>query len=178
MVGRKSPSWPTAGEKCKYFKVSKRVVSKGLFDSLSPHMSLEFLSQFRQEEGASPPLSPQNGGIRTPGSRPTTPNLTLSRVTNTLDPKDPIQTAQQFYDWLSLVERSIARSQEAHFHAYVADVSEHLEKCDQLVSGINRLDVEIEQMLEKWRVVGEGGLSLKGECEKLLEERVFFFYSA
>jgi conserved oligomeric Golgi complex subunit 3 len=89
-----------------------------------------------------------------------------------LHPKAPIQTPQQFYDWFALIDRSVAHSQEAHFHAHLDNVSNHLATCDGLVNRIDEVDVEIAGMLEGWRLVEEGGKSLKEACERLLEERV------
>lgn len=83
-----------------------------------------------------------------------------------------MQTPQQFYDWFALIDRSVAHSQEAHFRAHVANVSEHLDTCDQIVERIDEVDREVAGMLEGWRSVEEGGKSLKDACEQLLEERV------
>lgn len=98
---------------------------------------------------------------------------TSSRVvTHALHPKQPVQTPQQFYDWFALIDRSVAHSQEAHFRAHVASVSEHLDTCDRLVERIDEVDAEVDGMLDGWRGVEEGGKSLKDACERLLEERV------
>ncbi|KAF9241866.1 Sec34-like family-domain-containing protein [Melanogaster broomeanus] len=90
------------------------------------------------------------------GSRPSTPvpAFTRSASSHALDPKVPIQTPQQFYDWFAQIERSVAHSQEAHFRAHVA-----------MVEG------DVDSMLEGWRSVEESGRSLKDACERLLEER-------
>jgi len=118
------------------------------------------------------------------GSRPTTPVPPNSvrpapLATHALHPKQPVQTPQQFYDWFALIDRSVAHSQEAHFRAHVASVSEHLDTCNRLVERIDEVDSEVDGMLEGWRGVEEGGKSLKDACERLLEERVrlniFFF---
>lgn len=85
-----------------------------------------------------------------------------------------MQTPQQFYDWFALIDRSVAHSQEAHFRAHVASVSEHLDTCDRLVERIDEVDREVDGMLEGWRGVEEGGKSLKDACKTLLEERVSF----
>lgn len=108
----------------------------------------------------------------TPLSISTRPAATMA--THALHPKQPVQTPQQFYDWFALIDRSVAHSQEAHFRAHVANVSEHLKTCDLLVEKIDEVDNEVDQMLKEWRSVEEGGKSLKDACEKLLEERVGF----
>lgn len=82
-----------------------------------------------------------------------------------------MQTPQQFYDWFSLIDRSVAHSQEAHYRAHVASVSEHLDTCDLLINRIDQVEKEVDVMLEGWRGVEEGGKSLKDACERLLEER-------
>ena len=111
-------------------------------------------------------------------SRPGTPNLNAghpaarSQAVNTLHPKHPIQTPQQFYDWFALIDRSVAHSQEAHFRAHLSDVAGHLETCDRLVQWIDEIESEVDEMIEGWRSVEEGGKSLKDACEQLLEERV------
>ena len=111
-------------------------------------------------------------------SRPGTPNPSAglpsarSQTANTLHPKFPIQTPQQFYDWFALIDRSVAHSQEAHFRAHLSSVAEHLETCDNLVQWVDEIDGEVERMLKAWKSVEEGGKSLKDACEQLLEERV------
>ncbi|KAF9012256.1 Sec34-domain-containing protein [Hymenopellis radicata] len=104
-----------------------------------------------------------------PNSRPGTPNS--SRATHNLHPKQPVQTPQQFYDWFAVIDRSVLHSQEAHFRAHVASVSDHLSTCDFLLERINEIDHEVDQMLQGWTSVEEGGKSLKDACERLLEER-------
>jgi hypothetical protein len=83
-----------------------------------------------------------------------------------------VQTPQQFYDWFALIDRSVAHSQEAHYRAHVASVSEHLDTCDFLINRIDGVEKEVDDMLEGWKGVEEGGKSLKDACESLLEERV------
>lgn len=106
-------------------------------------------------------------------SRPSTPNLFSNRhqAAHALHPKQPIQTPQQFYDWFALIDRSVAHSQEAHFRAHLESVSEQLETCDRLVQRIDEVDDAIEDMLREWRIVEEGGRSLKEACEQQLDER-------
>lgn len=108
------------------------------------------------------------------GSRPGTPTLAFPRSTtaSALHPKQPIQTPQQFYDWFALIDRSVAHSQEANYRAHLESVSEHLETCDRLIQRIDEVDTAVDGMLDEWRLVEEGGKSLKGACEQLLEERV------
>lgn len=137
------------------------------------------------------PSSPALRGRLHPGlvasssSRPSTPNPfgTGSSHTNNraptahaLHPKHPIQTPQQFYDWFALIDRSVAHSQEAHFRAHLASVAEHLETCETLLKRIDEVDSEVNGMLQGWRSVEDGGKSLKGACEQLLEERVRVSY--
>ena len=83
-----------------------------------------------------------------------------------------MQTPQQFYDWFTLIDRSVAHSQEAHYRAHVASVSEHLDTCDLLINRIDDVEKEVDDMLEGWKGVEESGKSLKDACESLLEERV------
>ncbi|CAK5268613.1 unnamed protein product, partial [Mycena citricolor] len=119
-------------------------------------------------------------GISSTPSRPSTPasgsgNISAQSLrpaaTHNLHPKQPIITPEQFYDWFTLLDRSVAHSQEAHFRAHVAGVSAHLDACDALVERIGEVDGQVEGMLEGWRSVEEGGRSLKEACERLLEER-------
>ncbi|KAG6910079.1 hypothetical protein DXG01_013131 [Tephrocybe rancida] len=108
------------------------------------------------------------------GSRPDTPlsgSASARSATHALHPKQSIQTPQQFYDWFALIDRSVAHSQESHFRAHVANVSEHLNACDSLMENIDLVDREVDGMLDGWRGVEEGGKNLKDACEKLLEER-------
>ncbi|KAH9839058.1 Sec34-like family-domain-containing protein [Rhodofomes roseus] len=108
------------------------------------------------------------------GSRPSTPSSAFPRsatAAHALHPKQPIQTPQQFYDWFALIDRSVAHSQEAHYRAHLESVSEHLDTCDRLIQRIDEIDSAVDGMLNEWRLVEEGGKSLKGACEQLLEER-------
>ncbi|KZT63738.1 Sec34-domain-containing protein [Daedalea quercina L-15889] len=119
---------------------------------------------------STPVLRNRLGGI----SRPGTPNSAFpprSATAHALHPKQPIQTPQQFYDWFALIDRSVAHSQEAHYRAHLESVSEHLETCDRLIQRIDEVDSAVDGMLGEWKLVEEGGKSLKGACEQLLEER-------
>ncbi|KAJ7057953.1 Sec34-like family-domain-containing protein [Mycena amicta] len=136
-------------------------------------------AKFDDEDGvgsSSRPSTPVGSRLRphpaTPGglSRPSSP-MPAFRPTHALHPKQPVQTAQQFYDWFALIERSVAHSQEAHFRAHVASVSEHLDTCDRLIERVDEVGAEVDGMLDGWRGVEEGGRSLKDACERLLEER-------
>ncbi|KAF8638150.1 hypothetical protein AX17_002407 [Amanita inopinata Kibby_2008] len=140
--------------------------------------------KFTMQEGASSrPSTPTPRNLKPLAtSRPSTPSAPPGTSTSTtrvppsssygsLDPKQPIQTPEQFYDWFALVDRSVAHSQESHFRAHIANVSEHLQTCDSLLEKIDLIEREVESMLEHWRSVEEGGRSLKEACERLLEER-------
>jgi len=112
-----------------------------------------------------------------PVSRPSTPSVLgtppiLPGSYAPLHPKQPIQTPEQFYDWFALIDRSVAHSQDSHFRAHIANVSEHLETCDVLLERIDTVEKEVDNMLENWRTVEERGRSLKDACERLLTERV------
>ncbi|KAH8806892.1 Sec34-like family-domain-containing protein [Flagelloscypha sp. PMI_526] len=110
------------------------------------------------------------------GSRPSTPLQTpgtklATTQTHPLHPSHPIQTAQQFYDWFSLVDKSVAHAQGAHFRAHLSSVASKTAACDELISKIDSIETEVTEMLTAWRGVEEGGRSLQGACEVLLEER-------
>ncbi|KAL4078302.1 Sec34-like family-domain-containing protein [Scleroderma yunnanense] len=108
-----------------------------------------------------------------PGSRPSTPGPIAARSlsSHALDPKHPIQTPQQFYDWFAQIDRSVAHSQEAHFRAHVAIIAEHLDTADMLLERINEIERNVDGMLEGWRNVERSGKNIKDACEQLLEER-------
>ncbi|KAF9526898.1 Sec34-domain-containing protein [Crepidotus variabilis] len=106
----------------------------------------------------------------TPGS-PGTPRGIVGGLPHALHPTHPVQTPQQFYDWFALIDRSVAHSQEAHYRAHLASLDSHLGVCDLLLQRIEEIETDVEGMLEGWRGVEEGGKSLKGACERLLEER-------
>ncbi|KAJ8521822.1 hypothetical protein ONZ45_g1537 [Pleurotus djamor] len=122
------------------------------------------------EPSISRPSTPR---IRFPGpsSRPGTPVSGRPVGSHALHPKQPIQTLEQFYDWFALIDRSVTHSQESHFRAHLAGVSDHLDACDFLVQRIDEIDSKVDGMLDGWRGVEESGKSLKDACEKLLEER-------
>lgn len=61
------------------------------------------------------------------------------------------------YDWLALMDRSVAYSPESHFRAHVASVAERLEISDLVAEGIDEVDREIGGMM-KWMWVSEIGL--------------------
>ena len=94
-----------------------------------------------------------------------------------MHPAHPVQTPQQFYDWFALIDRSVAHSQEASYRAHVASLAEHLRVCELLEQRIGEIETEVDGMMEGWRGVEEGGKSLKGACERLLEERVSLLLS-
>ncbi|KAI9457417.1 Sec34-like family-domain-containing protein [Russula earlei] len=131
------------------------------------------ISKSPQEVSVSRPSTPQPRVKLCPGSRPSTPVSRPPAVAHAhaLNPKQPVQTPQQFYDWFALIDRSVAHSQEAHFRQHLLRVSEHLEMCDRLVGRIDQVDVEVSSMLEKWRSVEEGGKNLQDASQKLLDER-------
>jgi len=108
------------------------------------------------------------------GSRPSTPGLIVARSlsSHALDPKHPVQTPQQFYDWFAQIDRSVAHSQEAHFRAHVAILADHLDTADMLLERIDEIEREVDSMLEGWRKVERSGKNIKEACEQLLEERV------
>ncbi|KAI0784704.1 Sec34-like family-domain-containing protein [Abortiporus biennis] len=126
------------------------------------------------------PSRPSSPAIRNklyPISRPTTPSHSAAQSatrlasTHPLHPKYPIQTPQQFYDWFSLIDRSVAHSQEAHFRAHLSTVADHLDTCDRLLQRLDEVDAEVADMLQGWKSVEDGGRSLKDACEQLLDER-------
>ncbi|KAJ8082531.1 Golgi transport complex subunit 3 [Marasmius tenuissimus] len=135
-----------------------------------PPFPLRF-SSADSDAGSSRPATPLLASklqVSLPSSRPATPSR-LKQVG--LLPKHPILTPQQFYDWYTLIERSVSHSQDAHFRAHVAMVSNHLDTCDYLTDKVEGVEREVEGMLEGWQGVEEGGKSLKESCERVLEER-------
>ncbi|KIJ68059.1 hypothetical protein HYDPIDRAFT_107669 [Hydnomerulius pinastri MD-312] len=132
--------------------------------------------KFSVEEDASRPSTPNLRAVTAKlgsVSRPSTPvpAFTRSLPSHALDPKVPVQTPQQFYDWFAQIDRSVAHSQEAHFRAHVAMVTDHLGTADMLIERIDEVEKEVDGMFEGWRSVEESGRSLKDACERLLEER-------
>ncbi|KAF8903509.1 Sec34-like family-domain-containing protein, partial [Gymnopilus junonius] len=98
----------------------------------------------------------------TPGTQANTPTHTHPHTPKPeyalLHPEHPVQNPQQFYDWFALIDRSVAHT-------------EHLQACDLLLNKIELVEREVDGVLEGWRGVEESGKSLKGACERLLEER-------
>ncbi|KAI5119861.1 hypothetical protein M0805_000695 [Coniferiporia weirii] len=109
-----------------------------------------------------------------PLSRPETPMLGAKQQTQALQhmhPDRPVQTTQEFYDWFSMIERSVAHSQEASYREYLTTVTKHLKTCEDLTGSVDQVRQEIDEMLDNWRSVEAGGKSLKTACEQLLDER-------
>lgn len=105
-------------------------------------------------------------------SRPGTPARSgTPKHSQDLHPSHPVQTPQQFYDWYALIDRSVAHSQESHYRAHVASLDEHLSVCRLVEERIEQVEHQVDEMMEGWIGVEEGGKSLKGACERLLEER-------
>ncbi|KAG9039759.1 Golgi transport complex subunit 3 [Tulasnella sp. JGI-2019a] len=88
-----------------------------------------------------------------------------------LHPSQPITTPQQFHDWFALIDKSISHSQEAHFRQYLNSVTGHLSNCDTLLERATEVDEDVARMMVDWTGVEEGGQSLQGACERMLEER-------
>ncbi|EJD02929.1 Sec34-domain-containing protein [Fomitiporia mediterranea MF3/22] len=93
------------------------------------------------------------------------------RDTQTLRPNRPVQTTQEFYDWFSLIERSVAHAQEAHYRDHLSAVKKHLDTCEDLADSVDSVHQDVDQMLDGWQSVESGGRSLKDACEELLDER-------
>lgn len=89
-----------------------------------------------------------------------------------LHPAHPITTPQEFHDWFALIDKSISHSQESHFRAHLDNVSGHLGTCDNLLDTLDEVNEDVARMLLDWTGVEEGGQSLQGACERMLEERV------
>ena len=127
---------------------------------------------------SSRPSTPTIRKLGGSSSRPATPSISTpttargNAALHALNPKQPIQTPQQFYDWFTLIDQSVARSQESHFHAHLETVTSHVEMCDSVLGRIELLEREVTDMLEGWKGVEEGGKSLKDACERLLVEKV------
>src|ERR1700761_5313444 len=56
--------------------------------------------------------------------------------------------------WVIHRSQAVAHSQEAHFRAHVASVSERLDTCGRLVARIDEVDAEVDGMLEGWQRAG------------------------
>lgn len=108
-------------------------------------------------------------------SRPGTPALGSGKPVSQalrMHPKHPVQTAQQFYDWFSAIERSVALSQESHFRDHLTEVENYFHTCDGLVQDVDDVEREVDGMLEGWQSIEVGGRKLQDDCEELLNERV------
>ncbi|OSD04130.1 Sec34-domain-containing protein [Trametes coccinea BRFM310] len=149
------------------------VKSVSYIQAASEQAALPLKFSVEDPGSSSRPSTPTIRGKLGQGSRPSTPNLSAHRhaASHALHPKQPIQTPQQFYDWFSLIDRSVTHSQEAHIRAHLESVSDHLETCDRLIQRIDEIDSEVDSMLQGWRSVEESGKSLKDACELLLQER-------
>jgi len=137
--------------------------------------SAKFLSDDVLSSRPSTPTIRKLGGSSSRPATPGTSTPTTARgnaALHILNPKQPIQTPQQFYDWFTLIDQSVARSQESHFHAHLEMVTSHVEMCDSVLERIELLEREVTDMLEGWKGVEEGGKSLKDACERLLVEKV------
>ncbi|KAF9445796.1 hypothetical protein P691DRAFT_805193 [Macrolepiota fuliginosa MF-IS2] len=141
-------------------------------------LPLRFTTQ--EDEGPShsrpgTPLAHARLPVSTPlgSSRPGTPSNVTSRTSqvHALHPKSPVQSPEQFYDWFTLIDRSVAHSQEAHFRAHVASLMEHLEVCEGLIKRIGEVDNMLGEMYEEWWRVEENGRVVKEGCERVVEER-------
>jgi len=162
-----SENRPLPPKVCSGFGIHSRVIYQP---------SAKFLPDDVLSSRPSTPLRKLGGPSSRPGT-PNTPTPTTARGTvalHALHPKQPIQTPQQFYDWFTLIDQSVARSQESHFHAHLETVTGHVEMCDSVLERIELLEREVTDMLDGWRGVEEGGKSLKDACERLLVEKVSF----
>ncbi|THH07230.1 hypothetical protein EW145_g3527 [Phellinidium pouzarii] len=119
------------------------------------------------------PVSKQKFYAQGSSSIPETPTLE-EKPTQTFQhmrPDRPVQTTQEFYDWFSMIERSVAHSQESSYREHLSTIMKHLETCENLTGTVDQVQKEVDDMLDGWRSVEVGGKSLKDACEQLLDER-------
>ncbi|KAF9520990.1 hypothetical protein BS47DRAFT_2766 [Hydnum rufescens UP504] len=135
--------------------------------------------KFTEESDYDPhsrPSTPKTNPLSRPGT-PSNANGNKSSLSSApnphhpLHPVHPITTPQQFYDWFSIVERTLSHAQESHFHNYLSTISDHLARCDAMLEGIEDVENCVKDMLKEWRGVEDGADSLQAACERLLEER-------
>ncbi|KAI0088101.1 Sec34-domain-containing protein [Irpex rosettiformis] len=150
--------------------------SVSLLKAVSERSTLPVKFSVDEPGPSSRPASPSLRGNRLLGTpRPGTPvvggSSLRSQIVASLEPKHPIQTPQQFYDWFALIDRSVTHSQEAHFRAHLANIAHHLDTCDRFAQLVDDVEQEVERMLSEWRSVEDSGKNLKDACEHMLEER-------
>lgn len=123
--------------------------------------------------GSPTPTTPGDGTERPRRSEtPVATNGISHRHERSIQPSQPVQTTQEFYEWFSLIERSVAHSQEAHYRDYLSTLDRHLGTCEDLMEGVSTVSSDVDSMLDGWRSVEAGGRSMKEACEELLDERV------
>lgn len=100
-----------------------------------------------------------------------------TRITNGLivDPLEivrPVETAQQFHDWFAKVEHSMERGQEEIYRLHLAELDEHIDKCEALLEQLEESRGLLSEMDANYKFVEENSRTLQLACETMLDEQV------
>ena len=78
--------------------------------------------------------------------------IPLKHSQRALHPKQLIRTPNSSMTG-TLIDQSVGRGRESHFHAHLEMVTSHVEMCDSGLERIELLEREVTDMLEGWRGV-------------------------
>ncbi|GAA5863288.1 hypothetical protein JCM8547_002889 [Rhodosporidiobolus lusitaniae] len=113
-----------------------------------------------------PPFTgpPANGGEQDGDASEEADPLSLALL-------QPIATTQQFHDWHSLVESSLEKAQESHYHLHLSTLSSHISTCSSLLSSLDAARALVSELAANEAYVSENSSALQSACEGMLEEQ-------
>ncbi|KAK4049565.1 Golgi transport complex subunit 3 [Microbotryomycetes sp. JL201] len=88
-----------------------------------------------------------------------------------LDVLEPIETAQQFHDWFTRVERSIEHGQEQVYRHHLQELDEHVSSCDVVLEQLDDARGLLSEMEANYRFVEDNSRALQLACETMLDEQ-------
>ncbi|KAJ3287812.1 Golgi transport complex subunit 3 [Borealophlyctis nickersoniae] len=84
---------------------------------------------------------------------------------------EPIENAQQFFNWFSGIEQEMEKGQEDIYRAYLATVYAYRGTCDEILGQIDATTGFLDGLQRNYEFVEDKTKALQMACEKLLEEQ-------
>ncbi|XP_065889132.1 conserved oligomeric Golgi complex subunit 3-like [Dysidea avara] len=82
-----------------------------------------------------------------------------------------VENTQQFFSWLSEVEKHINNTEESQYKTYCSQLAEYRTQCDAILNEVTTAIDQLQQMKEKYNYVSSKTDAMNQACEKLLEDQ-------